>query len=391
MPAQTARKISRQRPVTAVSMRTLAVRGLRWAGLLAILATGAAGCWPLAVFADAAPPWEPGDAIGEPTGAVAHVAITHEDLAFDLRALASANPVQVRATYQLRNDAAPTSASLVFLADHALTGASTFAVTFDGAAVAATPTTLTQLPNAWKPPTSTPSLIDGADVPYDTKPGTAFQFTALIPPGPHRLSVAYTVMPGRYSWAGKTTIWQVAYVLAPARQWASFGDLSVRVQLPPGWRARALPDLTRNGNTLEGQFSGLPADGLVMSASFPVDAHVMSIPEWMAPLWPLFFGLLLITVVGAAAVPLFTKQRWAFILSGVMWAVPAVGLWMSRAFASPPETQYGAGKCGAFMIGCALLPGALLIAVIAAGVGVLAVVIPLFVAAAIWARVRRPA
>jgi hypothetical protein len=188
-----------------------------------------------------------------------------------------------------------------------------------------------------------------------------------------------------------TSIWQVAYVLAPARQWASFGDLSVRVQLPPGWRARAVPDLTRSGDILEGQFSGLPADSLVMSASFPVDAHVMSIPEWMAPQWPLFLGLLLITVVGAVAVPRFTNQRWVFILSGVMWAVPAAGLWMSRAFATPPETQYGAGKCGAFMIGCALLPGALLIAVIAAGVGVLAVVIPLFVAAAVWARLRRPA
>jgi hypothetical protein len=43
------------------------------------------------------------------------------------------------------------------------------------------------------------------------------------------------------------------------------------------------------------------------------------------------------------------------------------------------------------MIGCALLPGALLIAVIAAGVGVLAVVIPMFLAAAVWARLRRPA
>ena len=217
---------------------------------------------------------------------MAHVAIAHEDLAFDLRALADGNPAQVRATYQLRNDAAATSASLVFLADHALAGSSTFAVTFDGAAVAVTPTTLTQLPNAWKPPTSTPSLIEGASIPYETRPGTAFQFVANIPPGPHRLSVAYMVMPGRYSWPGKTAIWQVAYVLAPARQWASFGDLSVRVQLPAGWRARALPDLTRKGDILEGQFSGLPADGLVMSASFPGDAHVMSIGEWMAPQWP---------------------------------------------------------------------------------------------------------
>jgi hypothetical protein len=372
-------------------MRTLAVRGLRWAGLLAILATGAFCCWPLAVFADAAPPWQPGDAIGEPTGAVAHVAITHEDLAFDLRALADGNPAQVRATYQLRNDGAATSASLVFLADHALTGGSTFAVMFDDAPVAARPTTLTQLPTAWMPPVSTPSLIEGNWIPYETKPGTAFAFVAPIPPGLHRLSVAYSLVAGRY-WAPSSALtWQVAYILAPARQWASFGDLSVRVQLPHGWRARAVPDLTRNGDTLEGQFSGLPADGMVMSASFPFDPHVLSIGEWMAPLWPLVFWLLLITAAGAAAVPRFTKQRWVFVLCGLMWAVPAVGLWISRAYAIPPATQYSGGKCGAVTIGCSLLPGAVLIAVIAAGVGVLAVVIPLFLAAAIWARARRPA
>jgi len=372
-------------------MRTLAVRGLRWAGLLAVLAVGAACGWPIAAWADAAPPWQPGDAIGEPTGAVAHVAITHEDLAFDLRALADDNPAQVRATYQLRNDGAATSASLVFLADHALTGGSTFAVMFDDAPVAARPTTLTQLPTAWMPPVSTPSLIEGNWIPYETKPGTAFAFVAPIPPGLHRLSVAYSLVAGRY-WAPSSALtWQVAYILAPARQWASFGDLSVRVQLPHGWRARAVPDLTRNGDTLEGQFSGLPADGMVMSASFPFDPHVLSIGEWMAPLWPAFFGLLLITVVGAAAVPHFTKQRGVFILSGLMWAVPGVGLWFATAYATPPATQWGFGKCGFCAAGCALLPGAILMAVLAAGVGVLAVVIPLFLAAAIWARVRRPA
>jgi hypothetical protein len=278
-------------------MPTLAVRGLRLVGLLAVLTVGGAGGWPLAVFADAAPPWEPGDAIGEPTGAVAHVAITHEDLAFDLRALADANPVQVRATYQLRNDAAPTSASLVFLADHALTGASRFAVTFDGAAVAATPTTLTQLPNAWKPPTSTPSLIDGADVPYDTKPGTAFQFTAFIPPGPHRLSVAYTVLPGRYSWAGSTTLWQVAYVLAPARQWASFGDLSVRAQLPPGWRSggAALHQAAMGVRPVRADVGGpgggpMDVHGVCYPAGHPVQRwkvrrrqHWLHPPSWRAP------------------------------------------------------------------------------------------------------------
>lgn len=157
----------------------------------AVAALIGVACGSLVAIADAAPFWHPGDAIGEPKGAVAKVAIIHEDLDFDLRPLAAGNPIRVRATYQLRNDAAATSASLVFLADHAQAGGSTFAVSFDGSAVAATPTTLTILPDAWKPPTSTPSLIEGQPgmVPYETTPGTAYQFTVLIPPGQHRLSV----------------------------------------------------------------------------------------------------------------------------------------------------------------------------------------------------------
>jgi hypothetical protein len=371
-------------------MRIPAVSGLRRAGTLAVMAVMAAACWPLTALADAAAPWQPGDAIGEPTGAVAHVAITHEDLSFDLRPLADANPVQVHATYLLRNDAAPSTALLVFLADHALTTTSSFTVTFDGTSVAATSTTLTRLPDAWKPPISTPSLIDGTSIPYNTTPGTAFQFTVLIPPGPHRLSVAYAVLPGRFVSPQMTTIWQVAYVLAPARQWASFGDLSVQAQLPAGWRSRVIPALARNKDALEGHFVGLPADSMVISASFPVDPHVQGISEWMATQWPLFLGLLLLTAVGAAALSRTTGWRWLLAPFGSLWAGPAALLWMATAYVTPPDTQYTAGKCGFVMAGCLLLPGALIIAVIAAGLGVLAVVIPLLIAAAVWGRLRRP-
>jgi hypothetical protein len=358
---------------------------------LAVTAVIVAACWPLAALADAASPWTAGDAIGEPTGAVAHVAITHEDLSFDLRPLADASPVQVHMTYFLRNDGESTSAPLVFLADHAMTNGSTFTVSFDDAPVTATATTLTQLPDAWKPPTTTPSLDGGSWIPYASRPGTAFRFTVLISPGPHRLSVAYAVQPGRMAAPQTTTSWQVAYILAPARQWASFGDLSVQAQLPPGWRARAIPALDRTQDRLAGHFVGVPADSMVFSASFPVDAHVQAIPEWMWSQWPLFAGLLLITIAGTAAVAWPTGRRWLLVPFGALWAGPAAWLWMATGYVTPPAAQYSTGKCGFVAAGCLLMPGAVTIAVIAAGLGVLAVVIPLLIGTVIWGRLRRPA
>jgi len=181
-------------------------------------------------------------------------------------------------------------------------------------------------------------------------------------------------------------------VLAPARQWASFGDLSIRAMLPSGWRARAIPDLDRVGDTLVGQFAGLPADSLAISAAFPQEPHLQSLREWMKLQWPLFAALLLITTAAGVAAGLLTSHRWPFVFTGLMWAVPAAWQWFSTAYVVPPQGQYGgAGKCGCVTIGCALLPGALLVAVIAAGAGVLAIVIPMFLAAAVWARLRRRA
>jgi len=34
-------------------------------------------------------------------------------------------------------------------------------------------------------------------------------------------------------------VWQLGYVLAPAREWGGFGRLDVRVELPRGWEAAA--------------------------------------------------------------------------------------------------------------------------------------------------------
>jgi hypothetical protein len=370
-------------------MAVLALGRRRRLGAAASAAFVAALLGPLGALADAAPPWHPGDAVGEPTGAVARVAITHEDLDFDLRPLADGAPVRVRATYQLRNDADETNAALVFLADHALTGGASFAVTFDGAAVRATPTTLTVLPSAWKPPTSTPTLIDEAKIPYNTTPGTAFQFTVVIPSGQHRLSVDYALLAGQFSFPGQTTVWQVAYVLAPARQWESFADLSVQAQLPTGWRARSLPGLLRQGDSLQGHFDGLPADSMAISASYPVDAHVQGITEWLLGEWLFFLVLGTVTIACALLWIRKASDGWIWAPAGLGWSIPAAAEWLRTGYLTPPATQYVGGKCGFVAAGCLLLPGALIIVAVAAGLGLLAMCIAILVAALVWRRARR--
>ena len=360
---------------------------LGWSAAAAFLC---AACGSLVASADAAPMWNPGDAIGEPTGAVAKVAITHEDLDFDLRPLATGDPIRVRATYQLRNDAAATSASLVFLADHSMTSRPSFGVSFDGAAVSATTTTLTSLPSAWKPPTSTPSLIEGQPgmIPYNTTPGTAFQFTVLIPAGRHQLSVEYAVLPGRFAVPDQTTIWQVAYVLAPARQWESFWDLSVSVALPKGWRARSIPDLTQQGDSLRAHFDGLPADAMTVSASYPLDPHAQSVTDWLVAQWPLFLALLVLTIAFTLLWIRTASDGWVLAPAGAAWSVPAVFQWFRTGYVTPPLPQYSGGKCSLVAAGCVLLPGALVVVAVAAGLGLLAMVIAILITGLVWSRLR---
>jgi hypothetical protein len=359
--------------------------GLCRIGAVAAVGFAAVASSPLCASADFAPPWHGGDVVGEPTGAVAHVAIIHEDLDFDLRPLADANSIQVRATYQLRNDEGSTVATLVFLADRASMADSTFAVSFDGSAVVARPT-ITPVPPAWLPPASTPALGDGAPIAYSTTPGTALQFSVVIPSGQHRLSVNYAVLPARSGGLGTTAIWQVGYVLAPARQWASFGDLSVRAQLPAGWRARSIPNLARNGDTLVGHFASLPADSMAFSAAFPIDPHVRTVTEWLPANWPLFLLLVVITIGVGVAATRPGRWQWPLLPLGTLWAFPAAAQWMQTGYVTPPYTQYSGGKCGVVTAGCLLLPGAMIVTFIAAWLGVLVMGIAIALGVLLWSR-----
>jgi hypothetical protein len=209
--------------------------------------------------------------VSEPVG-IRHIRIVRENLAIDLRPASRNEKATVEATYQLHNDGPQQSLELLFASGSA--DVSGFEAVFDGQPVQARPVSGATIPESWKPPKQTPGFGEGRKIDY--APGSrdfhavkTVGFSLAVAPGPHTLTVRYSAAVGT-NWLGHPTIYrQFAYVLAPARAWESFGGLDVTVQLPVGWAAVVRPDLEREGDTLHGTFSRLPADALAITFQAP--------------------------------------------------------------------------------------------------------------------------
>jgi hypothetical protein len=204
------------------------------------------------------------DAVGEPLGMI-DVAIVREDLAIDLRQVERGRAT-VEVGYQLDNRGAAKQLALIFAS-----GASSldgFAVTLDGAAIPAKLVTSATLPESWKAPASTPGPNGPLDLDIDRHAGAA-TFDLAIPPGMHRLAIRYGATTALHHAEEPMLMHQFAYVLAPARSWTSFGQLAITVQVPPGWGAEVEPALERDGDTLKGTFTGVPADAVGITTHSP--------------------------------------------------------------------------------------------------------------------------
>lgn len=222
--------------------------------------------------ANVAAPVQPGLAAGEPVGRLAPVAIARERLQFDLRSLDTRFRIAVRATYELRNPGAPLTTPLVFVAPDIAAGD----VTLNDAPLPVEPIETLTLPESWQPPTTTPALDpDGSDaaLTYESHlPNRAMQFAATIPSGESVLSVRYDAVPSQHD-RRIYRAYQLGYVLAPARDWAAFGELILDVRYPLGWQlATSLPlelaPTPDDGEGLRqtGRFAGLPADRFALTA-----------------------------------------------------------------------------------------------------------------------------
>ncbi len=239
---------------------------------------------PVALWANMAEPPEPapvraGDVMGEPAGGLRSVFVEHERLHVDLRPLARGMPARVEATYRTRNDGAPRTLSLLFVAD-GLRGAGE--VWLDGRRVPSRRVTPGPLPASWRAPATTPAPTGGEALAYQAKKGESLAFELPLPAGRHEIRVRYPAQASVFQTSGLMPVWQLGYVLAPAREWGGFGRLDVRVQVPRGWRAAATPALRHDGDALAGSWRGIPADALALSVQQPAPATGWRYGVWLA-------------------------------------------------------------------------------------------------------------
>jgi hypothetical protein len=86
-----------------------------------------------------------------------------------------------------------------------------------------------------------------------------------------------------------TVTWKFPYILAPAKEWRSFGRLEAQVLLPEGWEAASEPSMGRKGDALLGSFEGVPADVLRLATRAPVPAEYHRAVNLAWPLFALAF------------------------------------------------------------------------------------------------------
>jgi hypothetical protein len=286
-----------------------------------------------------------GDVNTEPWG-LKEVAIVHEQLTIDLRPLAALRPAHVEVVYDLSNSGASKRLDLLFVSGEL--GVRDFEAHLGNEPVPArllAPKELRRhwdrFPANWRPPESAP----GIDVEkayfvrngWDTE-ATPVEFSLELPPGPSTLRVRYRARACGADEGYPTATWQFPYILAPAREWGEFGRLDVVVKVPDGCQARSTPPLEREGATLRGSFSGLPADILLLATRAPAPAEYY----WAA--W-ISAALFILTVLGGgifcwwagrwqglSAARLGITEKGAGKLVATLLAIPLSVLWGAAVF-----------------------------------------------------------
>jgi hypothetical protein len=245
-------------------------------------------------------PWQGGSRAGEPEG-IGTIRIAREELVIDLRPLAAADGLAaVTATYHLDNLADGKHLDLVFATG---SGSADFQIAIDGRPVPSTSASGAELPASWRPPGSTPNFGSG-EIAYrlDEHRAIPTGFQLDVPPGRHDLTISYRADPVRYYRGDPTVLYQLAYVLSPARTWGGFGGLDVTVHVPSGWRAAVTPEMPREGDTLHAVFPAVPADAIALTVQAPAGAHTPLRLATLALLAIVMFG-------GGFAVARWTRAR----------------------------------------------------------------------------------
>ncbi|UHQ24786.1 hypothetical protein LVB77_08940 [Lysobacter sp. 5GHs7-4] len=241
-------------------------RGRLRARLMAIALLCAAPAW-----ANMGKPWREALLVAEPRGFDA-VRIVHEDLRIDLSYQPDLAEVQV--DYRLHNTGPAVRLRPVFATG--ANGVAQFQARLDGRPIAAQPLQQPTLPKTWQPPATTPGLSGEAPRSYEVDQADSLALDFVLPPGQHDFSVSYRAPIMQSMRDGPTLLYQFAYVLAPARSWAGFGGLDVRVTVPDGWRFASEPALRIDPQDRDpyrdeyrGRYAALPADAIAITTQAP--------------------------------------------------------------------------------------------------------------------------
>ncbi|HJZ93876.1 MAG TPA: hypothetical protein VKE40_23585 [Gemmataceae bacterium] len=363
-----------------------------WIAILGLLALPATG------RANVGPPYSGGQLTADPVG-IKDVAIEREELTINLRPLAEVGRARVEAVYHLNNAGAERKLDLLFASGSA--DVAEFRVMFDDRPVPSSRAPSATLPESWKAPKATPAL-DG-DSPlqyplYHARAVTPVAFAVVVPEGRHTLKVTYAADAGTHLDGYPTVYRQFAYVLAPARSWAGFGGLDVTVHVPDGWRAAATPELTRDGDTLSGHFSDVPADSIALTIQAPAG------PAY----WPVVcgtLGLFGLAILGGAFVCWRAGRAkgralarspdaghaWPrSVVVGLAWGVVVLGTGLLATFA--PDWILPSGHASHYGYGQPLaMIGEVLLAVILVPIGIAIAQLTAVVVRRQWTAVGEPA
>ncbi|HIF31666.1 MAG: hypothetical protein ABGX22_26655 [Pirellulaceae bacterium] len=245
----------------------------------------------LTVRANAGPTTTALTVVAEPVG-IKDVRIAHETLTIDLRPVATGGMAKVKATYELRNDGGEQELDLLF-AFGSLDN-SDCVVTLNEKSIFGT-LKKTPMPKDWMPPAVTPGLAGTVALSYGGGWSSVIPllFSIVLPSGPSKLTVSYRAGV-KHTFARPAMFRQFAYMLAPARSWAGFGRLDLKIHTPRGWSVATTPKLQQVGALLKGTFDDVPADAIAVTLRPPVASSYQTVKNASR----LFF--VLIGISGAA-------------------------------------------------------------------------------------------
>ncbi len=184
------------------------------------------------------------------------VVVEKEDLFIDARELVNKNKVLIKATYYLKSLKNIRNLRLIFYSSSKFKNTD-FKVTFDNGNLK-WKTVYGRLPLKWYPMNYFTKLREKrrADIRTDIK-HAQFQLH-LIKKGRHVLRVSYSAPANEDVTRLKIKKgWEIIYILEPAKHFAGFKKLNVKVLIPENWNFKSNVDFKRKKNSLLVNFNEL--------------------------------------------------------------------------------------------------------------------------------------